>query len=660
MSDEARPWTVEDLLRAHPWPAVAEAARGGKRPLEWLWRFDLPVAPDDLWRVVSDTSRMNRALGVSEMTFEDRGGARWGRSRAAGVDQEWTEVPWTWVAGQWLESVRLYTRGFTTVVFAVYHLQPLSTGTRMYVYFGAVPRGLLAAAALRVGFRAIGQAYATILPRLAAQLGKARPAALVVAPPALPEGARARLDAIGRALVEQGLDATAVKQLVEWIATGDDQDLYRIQVRERARAWGLDEDALLRVALHATRSGLLQLSWDVLCPHCRGVTGEASALGGVASQAECKVCGIDFGTGAAEAVEITFHVHPSIRAVTKRQFCSAEPATKEHIRVQRWVPAGCEEVVTPRLAAGLWRTRIQGEKRYGLLEVGAGPGSSAQELVWRATEEPRQLTVEAVAADSSLGAGTPRPLAQEALGLTKPAGDGGAPCRSSLGSLALRLVNDSAEGRTFIVEASQWTDVALRPGKLLSFPEFRDLFSEEYLADDVQLAVGEQTILFTDLVDSTAMYVDLGDPGAFVAVKRHFATVFAGIKGHRGALVKTIGDAAMGAFCDPLDAVRAAQAIQRGFGPGSEVRVRVSVHTGPCLAVKLDADIDYFGNTVNLAAKLQALVGAGQVVISEATRAAPGVAAWLASEGVVAEEVRLEHRAYPAPVVARRWSPAAS
>ena len=153
------------------------------------------------------------------------------------------------------------------------------------------------------------------------------------------------------------------------------------------------------------------------------------------------------------------------------------------------------------------------------------------------------------------------------------------------------------------------------------------------------------------------MYAERGDPAAFVEVKRHFAEVFARIRGHRGALVKTIGDAAMGAFCDPLDAVRAAQAIQRAFGPGSPVRLRVSLHSGPCLAVKLNADIDYFGTTVNVAAKLQALAGAGEIAISEATHASPGVADWLAGEGAALDEVRLEHKAFAEPIPARRWSP---
>lgn len=611
-----RVWTVEDMLRLHPWPAVA-AQVGGSR-LEWLWHYDVPVSPDALWRVISDTSRLNRALGVSEMKFEDRGAVRWGSSRAGGIHQEWIEVPWTWVAGQWLESVRLYERGFARVVYGVYHLQAIASGTRLYVYFGAVPHGLLGAAALRLGFPSIGKGYAALLPRLAAEIERRLPLALIVAPPALSADATARLEAIGRSLVEKGLDATAVKELVGWIATGDEQDLYRIQVRERARAWGLDEDVLLRVCLHATRAGLLELSWDVICPHCRGATNGSSALGDLPGHGECEVCGIDFSTGAAESVEITFHVHPSIREVPRRTFCSAEPATKEHIRVQQRVPAGGEAVVTPRLGPGRWRLRLHGEKRYGLLDVGAG-ADVPEELVWRSSEAPREIA-----------AGTAPPL---------------------------RLVNDTAEDRTFIIEASQWADAALRPGKLLSFPEFRDLFAQEYLADDVQLAVGEQTILFTDVVGSTAMYAERGDPAAFVEVKRHFTEVFALVRSHRGALVKTIGDAAMVAFCDPLDAVRAAQAIQRSFGSDGGVRLRVSIHTGSCLAVKLNAGIDYFGNTVNLAAKLQSLVGAGEIVVSEATYAASGVSPWLASEGAVIEELRLEHKAFPAPVAARRWSP---
>jgi len=607
--------TLDELLALHPWPAE----HAGERRQDWLWHFDLPVGVDDLWRIISDTSRLNRTLGVSEMKFEERGGVRWGSSKNGGVRHEWVEMPWNWVAAQWLESVRIYERGFMRVVYAFYVLEPLPNGTRLYVYFGIVPRGAVGATAVRVGFSALGKAYARVLPALAEQIARTRPELLVLPPPELPPGAAARLDAIGRGLIEAGLPADAVDRLVSWVRSGDEQDLYRIQSRERARAWRLDEDTLLRVCLHATRAGLLELSWDVVCPHCRGAVDEVARLGDLPAQGECEVCGIDFATDSAEAVEITFHVHASIREVPRRTFCSAEPAKKEHIRVQRLVPAGGAAVVTPRLPGGRWRTRLGGEKRYGFLDVVAA--GRAGEIEWRASAAPSEVDV------------------------------GDAP--------AIRLVNDTSEPRTFVIEAAQWTDLALRPGRLLSFPDFRDLFSREYLADDVQLAVGEQTILFTDVVGSTEMYARRGDPEAFVDVKRHFAEVFEIIRRHRGAVVKTIGDAAMGAFSDPVGAVKAAKEIHDAFPPeraDTPVRLRVSIHTGPCLAVKLNADIDYFGHTVNLSAKLQSLVEAWQVALSDATYRAPGVAEWLASVGARLEEIAFQHKALPAPVPVKRWT----
>src|SRR5213075_1075851 len=102
---------------------------------------------------------------------------------------------------------------------------------------------------------------------------------------------------------------------------------------------------------------------------------------------------------------------------------------------------------------------------------------------------------------------------------------------------------------------------------LLSFQDFRDLFSEEYIGADVRLAVGEQTLLFTDVVGSTAFYAARGDPAAFIEIKRHFDEVFAIVVANRGAVIKTIGDAVMASFVSPINAVRAAHQIHDAFHP---------------------------------------------------------------------------------------------
>jgi class 3 adenylate cyclase len=85
------------------------------------------------------------------------------------------------------------------------------------------------------------------------------------------------------------------------------------------------------------------------------------------------------------------------------------------------------------------------------------------------------------------------------------------------------------------------------------------------------------------------------------------------VRAEGGAVVKTIGDAVMAAFTTPQAAARAARHIARA--DLGELSVRLSLHTGPCIAVNLDTGLDYFGRVVNEAAKLQAAADAGQVAL---------------------------------------------
>jgi class 3 adenylate cyclase len=611
-TDDA-PLSIEQLLALHPFPDdYAKLKR-----IERLWVFDLPGTPAALWPFISDTSRMNRALGTAEMTFVEKAGKRYGSSKAGGVKHEWLEVPWCWVAEQWLTSTRLYERGFMKVMYAIHRLEPTKTGTRVYLYFGAVPRNALCAAAIRIGFPSLEKAYRRVLPALAAQLDRLRPEILMLPPPPLPDEAEARLRTLRDQLVAEELPAACVDALVDFIRTGDDADLHRIQIRERARVWKLPELDLLRTALYATRAGLLDLSWDTICPHCRGLRDEHGKLAELAADGHCEVCQVDFTTDTPEAVEVTFRVHPAIRDVPERLYCSAEPSTKEHIRVSTAVPPGAKATVVPSLAPGRY-TVWAGHRGGWYLDVDAdGP----TELSYQ--DHPEGHVVKA----------GPMPT--------------------------VHFTNDGTEPEQFSIERATWSDEALRPGMLLSFQEFRDLFSEDYIGADVKLAVGEQTLLFTDVVGSTAFYASRGDPAAFVEIKKHFDEVFEIVRANRGAVVKTIGDAVMATFVSPLDAVRASRHIHDAFHPkraDTPIRLRISLNTGPCIAVRLNANADFFGGTVNVAAKLQALAEGYQIAMSETTYRAAGVAEYLASEKAELETLEYTSKALPAPVCVKRWS----
>lgn len=604
---------TKQLLELHPWPEQwANAER-----IERLWVYELPGSPEEFWPFLSDTSRMNRALGTAEMTFTEHEGKRHGRSRQGGFEHAWVEVPWNWVVNQWLTSHRIYERGFFHATWAIHRLERIPTGTRLYLYYGVIPRNFLSGIAIRIGFPTVERAYARVLPALAATLDQYRPDILTLPPPPLSPSAMQRLRDQRAALVKRDLPPTCVDALIDWIRTSDDEDLHRIQIRERARAWKLPEHDLIRVALHATRAGLLTLSWDTVCPHCRGVRDENATLSDLSAESHCEVCQIDFSTDTMESVEITFRVHPSIRDVPDQVYCSAEPAKKSHIRIQRLVPPGSRIQVAPHLEPGRYRARESGGNSF-YLDI----EDDGDELIqWNGA------------------------LADKVLRAPRTA--------------KLELVNDGDKERMFTVEQAKWSDYALRAGHLFGFHEFRDLFSEEYIGADVRLDVGEQTILFTDVVGSTAFYATRGDPAAFVEIKRHFDEVFAIIAEHRGAVVKTIGDAVMATFGDPLDAVRASEKIHDTYHPArtdTPIRLRISLHTGPCIAVKLNANADFFGSTVNITAKLQALAETCQIAMSDVMYDAPGVAAYLDERHAKLEAVELASKAFPEPIRAKRWT----
>jgi class 3 adenylate cyclase len=606
--------SITELLTLHPWPAEYAA----ETRLEWLWHFDLPGDPKHLWSLISDTSRLNRALGFSIMHFEQRGSERWGTAKNGGIAHEWLEVPWNWVQGQWLTCTRIYTRGFAKAMFAIHHLQPIEGGARVYLYFGAIPRNLTGSIALKLGFPTLEKAYARVLPKMAEDRVNRRPAILQIAPPTLTKDALSRLQEGHRAMLAVGLNAECVTHMLDWVRTGDEQDLYRIQVRERARVWRVDENELLRVTLQATRLGILNLSWDTVCPHCRGVNVERSSLAEIVAGDHCATCDVDIDLSSPRSVEVTFHVHPTIREIAERTFCSAEPATKDHIAAQLALSPGAKIAVEAELSPGRYRVRSIGAPDVWYLDIDHAYVSNR--IAW----QPRETGTVVKSGPSS----------------------------------AIELHNPTDAHLQCVIENAEWKDHALGPGSLLSFAEFRDLFSTDFVQADVRIAVGEQTIMFTDVVGSTAFYEAEGDPVAFVEIKKHFDDLFALVAKHHGAAIKTIGDSVMAAFVNPVDALKCSAAIHERFGPTRPecpIRLRISLNTGPCIAVKLNAGMDYFGATVNVAAKLQSLAETWQVAMSEATYQASGAAAYLQEMNASLVPLSYSSKAMRQSVAVRRW-----
>jgi class 3 adenylate cyclase len=593
----------------------------------WSWKLDSP--PEALWPLLADTARFNEAAGFPRYTLAetpqpDGSVRRVARARLKGLPIAWEERPFEWVAGRWFRQSRRPLGGPIALFTATLTLAPDGAGSLVTYGIAMEPRNALGRLLLRLGIIDVAGRKVERLIRAAGEFAAGqRGQPFEFEPPRLPAGARQRADAAVLALEAAGHGMA--RRLAEHLLAAPETDLVRIRPRTLATAWDAPSRAVVELCLDAVKAGLLAMRWDLLCPRCRGAKLTAGSLDQIPRGAHCPSCNIEYGRDFAKNLEVTFRPAATIRGVAPGGFCLASPLATSHVLVQQILAPGEARTIEADLPPGAYRVRT--------LEPGG------------------EVAVE--------HAGGPFPgiVVDGAAVTAGPAGPG----PTGPGRLALR--NDGAAERTVVIERRQWEKDALTAHEATTLQSFRDLFAAESLRPGDDVEIEQVTLMFTDLKGSTALYGRIGDARAYGIVREHYALLGAAIRASDGAIVKTIGDAVMAAFAEPAAAVRAALAVQRGiaaFNAGSEagpVIVKLGLHCGPCIAVTLNDRLDYFGSTVNLAARLQGQSHGGDVVMSEPLAADPTVAPLLAGLPLVAETA--EMKGFPEAVRFRRLTAAA-
>lgn len=555
--------------------------------IEFLWKYDVSATPAQLWPYLADTSRFNRELGLAPRTESEIDGKLEVTTSIMGLKQVWIEEPWMWISEKLISAERNYNEGIGRYVQAVYFIEEIDRKSRVWVYFGWVPKNAFWNFFIKVTESVLKNKFAECFKKIETFLQKNEnknevgTQAFVATQHQLSSEQINRLKQIEKKLLEKNLDKKFIDPVLDYVKNGDDLDLDALRVVKFSAERGFYYKDILKVCLHSTRLGLFNISWEMVCPHCKGSRFSAKSLGEIPKGAKCEPCEVEFTTEQQNTVEVVFKIHPSIRKISTAVYCAAEPAKKNHIKIQQKISANENfEVGVPR-QAGLYRARLKGQ---------------ADEVIFRVTEKVEDRTLDL-----------------ELLENLKNISEVG------LGS-KIKLFNESDLDLVVVVEELRSLDLVLRPEHLFFFSDFKDLFSEEHLKSDVKIHLGEQSLLFTDIVGSTVFYDKVGDAKAFADVQKHFVDVFAEVKGAQGEVVKTIGDAVMAAFPTPEAAYSAAVHIQKKFSllrDDLQIRLRISIHTGPVIAVHLDSGLDYFGSTINKCAKIQNLAGGGEIVMTE-------------------------------------------
>jgi adenylate cyclase len=558
----------------------------------YRWTWELESSAEALWPLVSDTNRFNHDAGVPALDavgVDAETGSHRLRFARLGVGIEWDEKPFEWVRPFRFGVLRRYRRGPVAEMEVKVELTPRADGGTSLVYeVWTEPRSLLGLAAIpiEIGRRSRARFAATFAryDRLA-RTGEIR--TVTLGRPRLAAAGGERLRAAKEELRKRSLEPKLVERLGETIERGDELTLARIRPYALADVWGVPRRSVLELCLHATRAGLLDLRWDILCPRCRGPQDSQERLGGLEREVHCESCNIDFAVNLEHSVELSFAPNPSVRTVERRDFCVGGPQVTPHVVVQQSLAAGETRLLRPALESGRYRLRTRARRGHQPVLVEERADSDARVRVDDGDWPPEELRL-----------------------ATAP---------------TLAVENTTASPQQLVLERAAWSDTAATAADVTALQVFRDLFATEALRPSEPISVGSLAVLFTDLRDSTGFYRRVGDAPAFGSVLRHLDVLRTGVVAEDGAVVKTMGDAVMAVFRRPVAAVRAALAGQRAIAP--EHRLKVGIHFGPCIAVDQNGLLDYFGSTVNAAARLVALSNGEDVIVSAAVRNDPEVRA---------------------------------
>ncbi len=290
---------------------------------------------------------------------------------------EWEEQPFEWIRPERFGVKRTYSKGPVAELNALAELTPSAGGGTRFTYSVSVrPNSLLGLLAVPVQVGLIGSRRFRRAFEKYDELAsiEALPSSMEDAPE-LSEAAVSRLNSIKERLLADGeSDVEAVERLIDFIEHADDFALARIKPYALADEWAHSRRAVLETCLRATRLGLLDLQWDLLCPLCRGPQESGSSLKDIDKQVHCETCRIDFTVNFDRFVELTFRPNALIRTIDVKNYCIGSPQRTPHVVAQQLLPPKSERELTIALEPGNYRFRaleLPGEQGVQVSKDGA-------------------------------------------------------------------------------------------------------------------------------------------------------------------------------------------------------------------------------------------------------------------------------------------------
>jgi class 3 adenylate cyclase len=434
----------------------------------------------------------------------------------------------------------------------------------------------------------------------------------------------------------------------------DDWGLFRVNPLSFGARYDLPPRVALDLFIHAARVGLFDFAFNQLCLGCGGVAYSHESLNQVGIESfHCSTCDVTYDASLDERLEVAFTISPSVHKLSIDPYRDMESYGRTFFsgNMQR-SPAALAAV---RHFIHGFVSVAPDEKQ--VLELTTRPGLRAGLLSIDTHSRIEFDVVPGATLGPQLGF---HPHGPDARRVTMGVGEVKLTITNYGGRAAAGLVGEGFAMKAASMSHPPTWQPFVTGKMLLNNQAFRDLFRVQALAPDLKLSLKSLTLLFTDLKGSTELYDRTGDVYAYQVVQEHFRLLSEAVRRHDGAIVKTMGDAIMASFSTSRDAVAAAVEMMKAMeavnakvkAAGHETGLKVGLHEGSALAVNAESRLDYFGQTVNIAARVQALASSGEIWISEPVLAAEGVGDALKGAGLDPERrvVALKGVGAPTPV----------
>ncbi|MBD3615288.1 MAG: adenylate/guanylate cyclase domain-containing protein [Gracilimonas sp.] len=566
-----------------------------------IWNFKLAASPNQLWPYISDTNRLFRKLGATpvQTTSLSRNtpkGYLELSNHSLKSYMTWTEEPYSWETPYRYEVKRNYKLGILKELRLYTECIPTDEGTKLIVKIWVTPSNVALSYLVKFYINYV------IKIRLNKYLQKIEKSATgnvkpyeLSKPKKLVRGANRKLETLKERLIEESKRKRIVERLIHLIRYAEDEDLKRIHPYALAEYWGEKKYSVLNVFLHASKLDLLDFSWDVCCPKCKSPKNNFRKMKKARVHLFCEDCDSDYTMDFNRNTHLVFRPHPLIRTIPDKMYCLGGPGSKPHRVIQQTLGIGDERYPQLELEVGTYLFRTHNHEGHLKLHVRDDGADNVKFFITDEELDGQEIVISR----------TPN----------------------------LSISNYSSKNLVCFIDKLNWKEEAIYASEVSSSVDFTSLFSRETLKETSKVKASEVTMLFTDLMNSTELYVKEGDESAIGRVMGHFKIIQQIVAEERGGIVKTIGDSVMAVFWEPVSALKAVQRIQQIFTTSSSVgnafKIKAGVHYGDCTAVNLNGRIDYFGTTVNIASRLVDAASEKEIMVSEAVFNHPDVQLYL-------------------------------